>query len=85
MGSREHIDPTGLDVPALVIGSTKDRLLPMRQARKIADAVPHPVDLVEMPGGHCAPLEHPTEVNRHLRELAVSVLPFPRSGSAPNP
>lgn len=81
MGSREHIDLTGLDVPALVIGSTKDRLLPMCQARKIADAVPHLVDLVEMPGGHCAPLEHPTEVNRHLRELAVAAVPAQRISS----
>ena len=75
IGHREHIDLTGLSVPALVIGSTKDRLLPMCQARKIADSVPNLVDLVEMPGGHCAQLEHPAEVNRHLRDLAVAAEP----------
>lgn len=81
LGSREHIDLSGLSVPALVIGSTKDRLLPMSQARKIADAVPHLVDLIEMPGGHCAPLEHPAEVNWCLRDLAVAALPAQRISS----
>ncbi len=69
LGSR-HIDITRLPVPALVIGSRKDRLLPMCQARKIAAAVPNLIELVELPGGHCAILEHPKVVNRHLRALA---------------
>ena len=73
MGPR-HIDLSGLTVPTLVIGSTKDRLLPMCQARKIAQAAPNLVDLVEMPGGHCAILEHPEAVNSHLRSLVESVL-----------
>ncbi|AQT81147.1 alpha/beta hydrolase [Mycolicibacterium litorale] len=71
MGPR-HIDLTGLTVPTLVIGSTKDRLLPMCQARKIAEAAPNLVELVELPGGHCAILEHPEDVNGHLRTLAES-------------
>lgn len=73
MGPR-HIDLSGLTVPTLVIGSTKDRLLPMCQARKIAKAAPNLVDLVEMPGGHCAILEHPEAVNSHLRSLVESVV-----------
>ena len=40
LGPRTHIDLSGLTVPALVIGSTKDRLPPMCRARKIAGAVP---------------------------------------------
>ncbi len=72
MGHDGHIDLSGLTVPTLVIGSTKDRLLPMCQARKIAESAPNLVELVEMPGGHCASLEHPDEVNNHLRDLAVS-------------
>ena len=72
MGHDGHIDLSGLTVPTLVIGSTKDRLLPMCQARKIAESAPNLVELVEMPGGHCAPLEHPDEVNNYLRDLAVS-------------
>lgn len=73
MGPR-HIDLSGLTVPTLVIGSTKDRLLPMCQARKIAKAAPNLADLVEMPGGHCAILEHPEAVNSHLRSLVESVV-----------
>lgn len=69
MGHRTHIDLSGLTVPTLVIGSSKDRLLPMSQARKIAESAPNLVELVEMPGGHCAILEHPGDVNGHLREL----------------
>jgi pimeloyl-ACP methyl ester carboxylesterase len=69
-----HIDITGLAVPAVVIGSTKDRLLPMSQARKIAAALPNLVDLVEVPGGHCAILEHPDLVNEQLRLLAEGSL-----------
>jgi len=72
MGPKVHIDLSGLTVPALVIGGTKDRLLPMCQARKIAESVPNLVELVEMPGGHCAPLEHPADVNDHLRRLALA-------------
>jgi len=68
----EHIDLTGLTVPTLVIGSTKDRLLPMSQARKIAAAAPNLTELVEIPGGHCAILEHPAEVNLHLRDLVAT-------------
>jgi pimeloyl-ACP methyl ester carboxylesterase len=69
MGHRAHIDLSGLTVPTLVIGSSKDRLLPMSQARKIAESAPNLVELVEMPGGHCAILEHPGDVNGHLRDL----------------
>jgi pimeloyl-ACP methyl ester carboxylesterase len=65
----KHIDLTGLTVPTLVIGSAKDRLLPISQARKIAAAAPNLTKLVEMPGGHCAILEYPGDVNRYLREL----------------
>ncbi|MFN8033888.1 MAG: alpha/beta hydrolase [Mycobacterium sp.] len=80
MGPR-HIDLSGLTVPTLVIGSTKDRLLPMCQARKIAQAAPNLVDLVEMPGGHCAILEHPEAVNGHLRSLVESVVAARRISS----
>jgi pimeloyl-ACP methyl ester carboxylesterase len=73
-----HIDLTGLTVPTLVIGSARDRLLPMSQARKIAAAAPNLAKLVELPGGHCAMLEHPADVNGHLRELIVASNAAPR-------
>ncbi|WP_313674150.1 alpha/beta hydrolase [Mycolicibacterium sp.] len=69
LGPRSYIDLSGLTVPTLVIGSAKDRLLPMCRSHKIAAAAPNLLDVVEMPGGHCAPLEHPEVVNRHLRSL----------------
>jgi pimeloyl-ACP methyl ester carboxylesterase len=70
----EHISLDALTVPTLVIGSEKDRLLPIGQSRRIADAAPNLVALIEMPGGHCAILERPAEVNRELRELVASVI-----------
>ncbi len=69
---RNHLCLDGLTVPALVIGSAHDRLLPIASSRRIADAVPNLVEFVELPGGHCAILEHPDEVNRHLRGLVAS-------------
>jgi len=81
LGPRVHIDLSGLTVPTLVIGSTKDRLLPICRARKIAEDAPNLYELVEMPGGHCAILEHPAEVNGYLRELATSVLSAQRISS----
>ncbi len=80
MGPR-HIDLGGLTVPTLVIGSTRDRLLPMSQSRRIAEAAPNLAGLVEMPGGHCAMLEHPAEVNLRLRELAGSAAATARISS----
>lgn len=73
LGSR-HLELDGLTVPTLVIGSERDRLTPISQARRIAGTAPNVVGLVELPGGHCSMLEHPREVNRHLRALAESVI-----------
>lgn len=70
---RRHISLAGMTVPTLVIGSHRDRLTPISQSRKMARSAPHLVDLVELPGGHCAMLEQRHEVNRQLRALARSV------------
>lgn len=69
---RRHIDLDGLTVPALVIGGTGDRLLPIASSRRIAAAVPNLVEFVQLPGGHCTMLEHPGAVNAHLRQLIGS-------------
>ncbi len=69
----QHISLANLSVPTLVIGSTKDRLLPINASRHIADNAPRLAEFVELPGGHCAILECPAEVNRRLRSLAESV------------
>jgi pimeloyl-ACP methyl ester carboxylesterase len=56
-----------------VIGSEKDRLLPMVSSRHIARMAPNLAEFVELSGGHCAILERPDEVNRQLRWLIESV------------
>jgi pimeloyl-ACP methyl ester carboxylesterase len=81
LGPKTYIDLSGLTVPALVVGSTKDRLLPICRSRKIADAVPNLIEMVEIPGGHCAMLEHPELVNGQLRGLASAVTSAQRISS----
>jgi pimeloyl-ACP methyl ester carboxylesterase len=68
-----HIGLKNLTVPTLVIGSEKDRLLPMVSSRRIATDAPNLASFVELSGGHCAILERPDEVNKHLRLLIDSV------------
>ncbi len=81
LGHRTHIDLSGLTVPALVIGSSRDRLLPISQARRIAADAPDLLELVELPGGHCAILEHPGDINAHLRDLVRSTVSEQRISS----
>jgi pimeloyl-ACP methyl ester carboxylesterase len=58
-------------VPTLVIAGEKDKLTPPGHARKLAEALPSEVELLEVPGvGHLAPLEDPDAVSRALRALA---------------
>jgi pimeloyl-ACP methyl ester carboxylesterase len=77
----EHIGLTNLTVPTLVIGSEKDRLLPMVSSRRIASMVPNLASFVELSGGHCAIVERPDEVNKHLRMLIESVTEDQRATS----
>jgi pimeloyl-ACP methyl ester carboxylesterase len=72
LGTRQHIGLTNLSVPTLVIGSEKDRLLPMVSSRRIAKEAPNLAQFVELSGGHCAILERPEAVNKHLRWLINS-------------
>ena len=69
----QHITLKNLIVPTLVIGSQKDRLLPMVSSRRIAATAPNLARFVEVPGGHCAILERPADVNEHLRWLIDNV------------
>ena len=69
---RRHVPLDGLTVPTLVIGSQRDRLLPLDSSRRIAERAPNLVDLLELPGGHCSILERPAEVTAALRSLAES-------------
>lgn len=64
----------GLDVPALVIGGTRDRVLPFHHSRRLASTLPD-VDLVELADvGHVAMLERPDEVSAALVAFAERVL-----------
>jgi pimeloyl-ACP methyl ester carboxylesterase len=69
----KHIGLANLVVPTLVIGSRKDRLLPIGASRRIAADAPNLASFVELTGGHCAILERPDEVNQLLRGLVESV------------
>jgi pimeloyl-ACP methyl ester carboxylesterase len=77
----EHIGLTNLTVPTLVIGSAKDRLLPMVSSRRIARMAPNLALFVELSCGHCAIVERPDEVNKHLRMLIESVTEDQRATS----
>jgi len=77
----EHIGLTNLTVPTLVIGSAKDRLLPIVSSRHIARMAPNLASFVELSGGHCAIVERPDEVNKHLRMLIESVTEDQRATS----
>lgn len=77
----EHIGLANLTVPTLVIGSAKDRLLPMVSSRHIARMTPNLASFVELAGGHCAIVERPDEVNKHLRMLIESVTEDQRATS----
>jgi pimeloyl-ACP methyl ester carboxylesterase len=68
----KHISLRNLTVPTLVIGSLDDRLLPIKASRRIAADAPNLAAFVELPGGHCANLERPDEVNAYLRNLIES-------------
>lgn len=68
-------------MPTLVIGSERDQLTPLIQSQRIAAAAPHLIELVVLPGGHCAMLECPAEVNQQLRALAESFASIRRISS----
>jgi pimeloyl-ACP methyl ester carboxylesterase len=77
---QHYLSLDGLTVPTLVIGSERDRLTPISQARRIARTAPNVVGLVELPGGHCSMLEQHDEVTRQLRGLAEMVTQHAASG-----
>jgi pimeloyl-ACP methyl ester carboxylesterase len=66
---REAVE--ALDVPTAVLAGECDRLTPPVHARQLAEALPHVVDHVELPGaGHMTPVERGEEVTGLIRALA---------------
>ena len=62
-----------LDVPATVLVGGADKMTPPAQSRRLAEALPDVVDLVELPGvGHMAPIEAPEGVNAAIRGVAAA-------------
>jgi pimeloyl-ACP methyl ester carboxylesterase len=59
-----------ITVPTLVIAGDVDRLTPPAHAQRIAEALPHPAGLIELPEtGHMSPLERPREVAEAVQRL----------------
>jgi pimeloyl-ACP methyl ester carboxylesterase len=68
------IDLSNLTVPAIVIGGSKDFLLPPGHSRRLAARLPNLLELVMIENsGHCSPLEFPELVNAQLRRLSPGV------------
>lgn len=60
-----------LSVPSLVVCGELDRLTPPVHARRMAEALPDVLDVVEIPrSGHMSPVESATTVNGLVAELA---------------
>ena len=61
-----------LTVPTVVIAGERDRLTPPAHARRIAETLPNPVGLIELPDtGHMGPLERPREIASALIDLSA--------------
>lgn len=59
-----------LTIPTVVIAGESDRLTPPSHAQRIAEMLPEPAGLVELPAtGHMSPLERPREVADVLEQL----------------
>jgi pimeloyl-ACP methyl ester carboxylesterase len=69
MAMRSDASPglSAIAVPTLVVVGAEDELMPVTEARAMADAIPD-AELVVVPdAGHLAPLEQPEAVNRAVR------------------
>jgi pimeloyl-ACP methyl ester carboxylesterase len=72
-----------LTVPTLVVAGASDRLTPPAHATRIADALPRPAGLIELPEtGHMLPLERPHELATALSRLVAEPTPTPGVGAA---
>lgn len=69
----ESLDVTALTVPTVVVGSRADRIAPLARSHRLAAELPHVLDLIEIPGGHCGPLEYPDAVDDVLDHLCRHV------------
>jgi pimeloyl-ACP methyl ester carboxylesterase len=69
-----------LDVPAVVVAGTHDRLTPIWHARRLAARLPQLIGFLEVAGaGHMTPVQAAGEVDAALLRLAREYLPRVRS------
>lgn len=72
-----------LTVPTLVVAGELDRLTPPAHARRIAQALPHPAGLIELPDtGHMSPLERPAQLSDALERLVAQTTTGPVGSAA---
>lgn len=72
-----------LTVPTLVITGELDRLTPPAYGQRIADTLPEPAGLLELPRtGHMSPLERPREVASALVKLVRETTRVPGPATA---
>jgi len=68
-----HEAVANVDVPAVVLAGTRDRLTPPVHAERLAADLPQLVRYVKVEGsGHMTPLEQPNAVNELLVELSAA-------------
>lgn len=58
-----------IDVPSLVISGDQDALIPVDEARAMADSIPGARTTIVRDAGHLPPVEQPDQVNQALIEL----------------
>ncbi|ADB53240.1 alpha/beta fold hydrolase [Conexibacter woesei] len=74
---------SNLTVPALVLGGMRDRLTPPPHLERMAAALPHLSECVELPrSGHMSPIEDPGSVDAALERLAVTAGLVPAAAAA---
>jgi pimeloyl-ACP methyl ester carboxylesterase len=72
-----------LTVPTLVVTGELDRLTPPAHGRRIAETLPEPAGLLELPQtGHMSPLERPQELAAALIQLVSDTAPVPGPATA---
>jgi pimeloyl-ACP methyl ester carboxylesterase len=72
-GMKDRPDRTALlpqiQVPALVVSGDQDALIPIEDARSMADSIPGARMSIVTDAGHLPPIEQPDQVNQALIEL----------------
>ncbi|HTU98294.1 MAG TPA: alpha/beta hydrolase [Solirubrobacteraceae bacterium] len=72
-----------ITIPTVVIAGDSDRLTPPAHARRIAEALPQPADLIELADtGHMSPLERPQEVAEAVERLVRDTATAPVASSS---